>query len=269
MDLSKVKLVVSDMDGTLLNQKEEVSERFFEQFLQLRQKNIHFAAASGRQYNSIVKKLSRIKDDIYVIAENGGMVKHKEEVLLLNTIKPEKIATLIPHLRTINNTYLILCGKDTAYIETKNEAFIALFQEYYASYKIVDDLMQVLDETEFLKIAIYHYESSEEHIYPKVKELENEFLIKISGQHWLDISDKNTNKGIGLNVVQKLLNVSTAETMVFGDFHNDIEMMQEAYFSFAMGNAHKEIKKIARFTTSDHTNFGVENIIEKVLKSLD
>ena len=269
MDLSKVKLVVSDMDGTLLNQNEEVSERFFELFLQLRQKNIHFAAASGRQYNSIVKKLNRIKDEIYVIAENGGIVKHKEEVLLLNAIKPEKIAALIPHLRTINNSYMILCGKESAYIETKDEAFIAMFQEYYATYKIVDDLMEVIHETDFLKIAIYHYESSENYIYPKVKELENEFLIKISGQHWLDISDGSSNKGIGLNVVQKLLNVSAAETMVFGDFHNDIEMMQEAHFSFAMDNAHADLKKIARYATSDNNNFGVENIIEKVLKSLD
>ena len=58
MDLSKVKLVVSDMDGTLLNSKGEVSKLFFELFHQLKNKDILFCAASGRQYNSIIDKLA-------------------------------------------------------------------------------------------------------------------------------------------------------------------------------------------------------------------
>lgn len=61
------------MDGTLLNSDHEASDRFFELFEQLRKKDILFAAASGRQYNSIVEKLHSIKDDIIVIAENGGI----------------------------------------------------------------------------------------------------------------------------------------------------------------------------------------------------
>jgi Cof subfamily protein (haloacid dehalogenase superfamily) len=265
MDLSKVKLVVSDMDGTLLNEKGEVSNRFFELFKKLQQKNIHFVAASGRQYNSIINKLETIKDDIYIVAENGGIVKRNEEVLLINTIKPKNLLQLIPILRNIENTYIVLCGKDSAYIETKNEHFIDLFQEYYAAYKIVDDLTEVVNETDFLKIAIYHYGSSEEFIYPKVKTLEREYLIKISGPNWLDISDRNTNKGNGIKLIQKLLNITKEETMVFGDFHNDIEMMNEAHFSFAMQNAHKDIKKIARFSTDDNNNFGVEKILEQLL----
>ena len=90
IDFSNVKLVVSDMDGTLLNSKGEVSNRFFELFKQLKQQNITFCAASGRQHNSIVSKLNAIKDEIYVIAENGGVAKKGEEVLLSNFLKPKK-----------------------------------------------------------------------------------------------------------------------------------------------------------------------------------
>ena len=64
MDLSNVKLIVSDMDGTLLNAKEEVSPLFLKQFERLKALNIHFVAASGRQYNSIAQKLQSIKDQI-------------------------------------------------------------------------------------------------------------------------------------------------------------------------------------------------------------
>ena len=80
MDLSRVKLVVSDMDGTLLNEKNEVSTRFFEQFKELQKRNIHFAAASGRQYQSILSKLDCIKNDISIIGENGGWRESGPEI---------------------------------------------------------------------------------------------------------------------------------------------------------------------------------------------
>jgi len=60
MDFSQIKLVVSDMDGTLLNSKGEVSKQFFSLFKKLQEKNINFCAASGRQHNSIVSKLATI-----------------------------------------------------------------------------------------------------------------------------------------------------------------------------------------------------------------
>ncbi|WP_373518659.1 HAD family hydrolase, partial [Pricia sp.] len=68
MDLSRIKMVVTDMDGTLLNSDHEVSDRFLEIFQKLKERDILFVAASGRQYQSIVDKLASIKNDITVIA---------------------------------------------------------------------------------------------------------------------------------------------------------------------------------------------------------
>ena len=54
--------------------------------------------------------------------------------------------------------------------------------------------------------------------------------------------------------------------MVFGDYHNDIEMLKEADFSFAMKNAHKDIIEIANYTTDSNDNFGVEKILNLLIK---
>ena len=54
--------------------------------------------------------------------------------------------------------------------------------------------------------------------------------------------------------------------MVFGDYHNDIEMMQEAHFSFSMKNAHADITELANFSTESNDDFGVERILEELLK---
>ncbi|HCQ77922.1 MAG TPA: Cof-type HAD-IIB family hydrolase, partial [Leeuwenhoekiella sp.] len=64
MDLTQVKLVVSDMDGTLLNDEGKVSPKFFDLFKQLQKHDVQFIAASGRQYYSIIHKLDAIKDEI-------------------------------------------------------------------------------------------------------------------------------------------------------------------------------------------------------------
>ena len=267
IDFSKVKLVVSDMDGTLLNSKGEVSQQFFTLFKELQKRNIHFCAASGRQHNSIVDKLSTIKNDMYVIAENGGVAKKGDEVFLSNFLKPEKVLKLIPVLREIEGANMVLCCNNAAFIESKDERFIELFQEYYHSFKVAENLMEIPKTTPVFKIAIYHFNSSEEFIYPVIKHLNNEVLLKISGQNWLDISDEKANKGNALREVQKLLNVTKEETMVFGDYHNDIEMMQEADFSFAMKNAHSDIKKLANYSTESNDDFGVERILEKLISS--
>tara|TARA_B110000046_G_scaffold185695_2_gene228652 strand:+ start:649 stop:1455 length:807 start_codon:yes stop_codon:yes gene_type:complete len=267
IDFSKVKLVVSDMDGTLLNSKGEVSQQFFTLFKELKKRNIHFCAASGRQHNSIVDKLSIIKNDIYVIAENGGIAKKGDEVFLSNFLEPEKALKLIPVLREIEGANMVLCCNDAAFIESKDERFIGLFQEYYHSFEVVENLMEIPKTTPVFKIAIYHFNSSEEFIYPVIKDLNNEVLLKVSGQNWLDISDKKANKGNALREVQKLLNITKEETMVFGDYHNDIEMMQEADFTFAMKNAHSDIKKLANYSTESNDDFGVERILEKLISS--
>lgn len=264
MNLSQVKLVVTDMDGTLLNSKGKVSENFLLLFDQLKKHNVHFVAASGRQYHSISTKLETIKNEITIIAENGGFTKQGEKELLITSFEPEKVSTLIPLLRKINGTFTVLCGKNAAYIETENERFINMFSEYYSEYEIVDDLTKVSGD-DFFKIAVYHFESSEDFIYPIVKHFESEMQVKVSGQNWLDLSHNNANKGFALHMLQTKMGITKEETMVFGDYNNDLEMLELAHFSYAMENAHPNVKKIARFQTKSNNEEGVEFILKQLL----
>ena len=265
IDFSQVKLVVSDMDGTLLNSKGVVSKQFFDLYKQLQEKNITFCAASGRQHNSIVAKLDKIKNDIYVIAENGGIAKQADQVLLTNFLEVAYILEFIPVIRKISGANMVLCGDNCAFIESKDQRFINLFQEYYHSFEQVEDLMEIAKKRPIFKIAVYHFNSSETFVYPIVKDLNNKVLFKISGINWLDISDKKANKGNALKKVQNLLSVTKEETLVFGDYHNDIEMMQEAGLSFAMENAHQEIKDLANYLTKSNDDLGVETILRQLI----
>lgn len=264
MNLAQVKLVVTDMDGTLLNDQGEVSKQFYSLFEQLKAHNIHFAAASGRQYYSIANKLSPIVDDITIIAENGGIARRGQKELLVTQMHKEKVFELIHLLRTVKDSYIVLCGKKSSYVETTNETFINLFNEYYARYERVEDLTAVEDD-EFVKIAIYHFESSEAFIYPAVKHLEDKLQVKVSGPNWVDISHPNAHKGHALRLLQEKLGYTPEQTMVFGDYNNDLEMLGLATFSYAMENAHPEVKKVANYSTKSNEENGVEYILEQLI----
>lgn len=263
MDLSKVKMVVSDMDGTLLNSNHEVSPRFFELFEELKKRNILFVAASGRQYNSILDKLHSIKNDIIIVAENGALIKKTDEELLCTLLPKKQQTVILDALSNVENIHTVLCGKQGAYFKGDSAAFTNMVRQFYSSYEIADDLNQV--DSEILKIAIYHFKSSESYIYPHVKHLEGDLKVKVSGPNWVDISNANAHKGFALQKLQELYNITPAETMVFGDYNNDLEMLGKAKFSFAMENAHQNVLKAANYKTTSNDNFGVEAILEKLI----
>ncbi|MCB0449360.1 MAG: HAD family hydrolase [Confluentibacter sp.] len=267
MDFKKVKLVVTDMDGTLLNPNNEVSSRFLNQFTELKKRNIHFVAASGRQYQSIVDKLELIQEDISIIAENGGILKFDNNTDVLLKLSSENIAKAIGALRSIDAVFIVLCGRKSAYIETTNPDFIAKFEKYYSKYTIVEDLTTVTND-DFLKIAVYHFECSEKHILPHITELKTDMQVIVSGQNWLDISHRDANKGYALNILQEKLGITKEETMVFGDYNNDLQMLELADFSYAMANAHAEVKKIARFETKSNADEGVEFVLDQLLNGI-
>jgi len=264
MDLSKIKMVVTDMDGTLLNSKHEVSNHFFELFEDLKSKGIMFVAASGRQYNSIIDKLYPIKDDIIVIAENGGFAMKQETELLATPLERYHVEDILKTINEIPNIHPVLCGKHKAYLTNKSDKFAKKLAEYYTEFEILESLSDC--DSEVIKIAIYHFESSEKYIYPYVKKFEDNLKVKVSGENWLDISSMNAHKGYALNKLMTTYNLKSDEIMVFGDYNNDLEMMALSDFSFAMENAHPNVKEVAKYTTLSNDENGVEDILKLLVK---
>ncbi len=261
--MKDIKIVITDMDGTLLNSQHDVSSRFFDVFEQLKQQNIRFVAASGRPYYSIVEKLDSIKEDITIIAENGGLVIQNGAVLLSNRIKTEKLVELYNLVTNLEDTYPIFCTKDLAFIPRTSADLITTFSEYYNKYSFIDSYEDIKDDV--IKIALYHTVSSEAHIFPFVKHLKPELNVVVSGNHWVDISEAITNKGNALKFLQNHFAITPSETMVFGDYNNDLEMLKMGKYSFAMENAHDDVKAIAKFYTASNDHFGVELILERLI----
>lgn len=264
MDYSKLKLVVTDMDGTLLHSDYTLNQEFFTIYEKLKKLDIKFVVASGRQYESLLRVFEKIKNEIYFIAENGGNVVHRGRQLFIHELDQNVIHEVAQLIRPLPDTQMLLCGIKSAYIEEGFSEFEKQIAPYYPKRKIISSFQEPIDD-QIVKMAIYNSVGSEENILPYVKHLSENYQVVVSGKFWLDISVKNADKGFALKEVQEILNISKAETMAFGDFLNDIGMMQESYFSYAMKNAHPKLQKISKFKTDSNDEDGVLNILKEVI----
>ncbi len=258
-----IKFIASDMDGTLLNEKNEINKEFFDIFNKLIEKDIIFAAASGRQYYNLLKRFENIKDKMMFIAENGTFVVYKGEEILVNSLEKKVAIDLIEIGRKIKNSYVIVCGKKSAYIENADERFVKETKKYYERYEIVDDLTKIEDD--ILKVTICDFSGSEFNSNNYYNEYRDKLQVTVSGEIWLDITAKGVNKGVAINKIQDMLGISHKETMVFGDYLNDLEMMGSAYYSYAMENAHDDLKKVSRFIAKSNNDNGVVEAIKEVV----
>lgn len=264
MDFSSIKLVAADMDGTLLNSRHELSADFYPVFYTMKAKGLLFSAASGRQYYNLLNKFAAIKDDIIFVAENGSYVVYKGEELLVQAMNPEITRQQIKVAMKIPDVYPILCGKKQAYVQHTNDQFIEHVKMYYDKYVVVEDLIQVTED-EFLKLALCDLAGSEENSYNYFRGEQGHLQIKVSGKIWLDISHILANKGRAIEVLQNKFGIGFNETMVFGDFLNDVEMMRSAKYSYAMENAHPDVKRVAKFRAKSNDDNGVIEVLQEML----
>ncbi|MDO4588594.1 MAG: HAD family hydrolase [Fusobacterium sp.] len=256
-----IKLIVADMDGTLLNDKNEINEEFWEIHKKLKEKGVIFAVGSGRQYHNLKKRFFSIKDDMLFIAENGTYVVYHDKELYINTISKDDIKEILIIARKIKNCQVILCGKNSAYTEAKEEKFLVEMRKYYSELKQVEKLEEVEDD--IMKLAFCDLSGSEENSFNYYKDFDSKFKVVVSGKLWLDIMKADANKGTAVEMVQKKLGISYEETMVFGDYLNDLEMMSTGKYSFAMANAHEILKKNSNYIAQSNNDNGVVKAIKK------
>lgn len=262
-----VRLVVADMDGTLLLDDHTVPDEFWGLLQRMRAAGVEFTPASGRQYATLAKLFERDSDGMSFIAENGTFVVRDGKEVSSLTLDAAFIERAIALLRGLieagHDLGVVLCGKKSAYIERGDDVFIAEARNYYEALTIVDDVLDTDDE--YVKIAVYDFAEVETGAAAEVDELRESHRVVVSGHHWMDIMPPEANKGLAVRQLQERLGVTAAQTAVFGDFFNDVEMFAEAERSYAMAGAHPEVKDIAKHLAPSNQEQGVVTVVSALL----
>ncbi len=261
-----IKLIMSDMDGTLLDENGKLPAGFADIIRQLRERDVLFAPCSGRQYYSLLDTFAGYEDEFLFLAENGTMVRYRDRELFSSTMNRTLGLKALQETRQMPGIYEVFCGKKGAYIlrDEETPAFRDELNKYYTHAEVVDNFDNIDDE--MIKCAIFDEDgNADARIYPHLKKYRGPFQVATSSAYWVDMMNYDINKGIAIQQVQKKLRISPMQCAAFGDFLNDIEMMSSVYYSFAMENAHPKIKELARFQTASNREHGVLQGIQKLI----
>ena len=254
-----IKLIASDLDGTLLDDKKKLPSDFHEVFRKMRENGIRFATASGRDLNGADRYFPEYKEDMYFITDNGANIYHGDENLLCRTFD-KSLSDEIIDFMTERKMNILVCAKSGSYLDSTNEEFVQKMSRHYSKCTAVDDLKAIED---VFKISVnYMGGDIAADIYAPLAERFGERAnVTVSGKIWLDVMDLAADKGIGLKWLQKHLGVDRSETMVFGDYYNDIPLLNNAEYAFVMENANEDLKSQYKYTAKNNNENGVTQAI--------
>ncbi|MHC5227150.1 Cof-type HAD-IIB family hydrolase [Enterococcus sp. LJL99] len=285
-----IKLIASDMDGTLLDSKMSISSDNASAIREANRLGIEFMVATGRAYTEAKPALEEAGIDCAMIALNGAQVFDKlGNSLFTAGIEKQKANAIIDILEE-NDIYFEV-STNKGIFSQQQERRIENFASHIATtmphltYKVaiamaaahlsllainyVDDIRAVIekDDVEVLKIIGFSMDGPKV-LGPASLEIEKlgELAITSSAQNNIEINHVRAQKGIAVAQVAKERGILPEEVMTIGDNFNDVSMLQWAGVSFAMGNAELAVKDEAKYTTSTNLENGVGEAILRAIR---
>jgi hydroxymethylpyrimidine pyrophosphatase-like HAD family hydrolase len=209
--------------------------------------------------------------NVAFIAENGTYVVHEGEQLSCTPLADGLAGNLVTWVRELtaagHDLGVVWCGRRSAYIERTDPAFLAQVSGYYAALEVVADLHTVPEPA--VKCAVFDFGDIETGSAPVLAERCAPHQVVVSGRHWLDVMSQGINKGVAVAALQRELGVTPEQTVVFGDYLNDVEMLAGTPHSFAMANAHPDVIGTARYLAPGNDEQGVVAVLQRVLDAAD
>ena len=270
MSKNGIKLIITDLDGTLMNADEKVPHDFFEQIDRLTDSGIIVAIASGRQYFNIKNLFSHHAQKLHFIGDNGALGYFQENLFHSSYMPWKQAFKLVEIGKTIPNVIPLISASHNTFFEKGNHETVSFIRQFYRQCVIVDDFKTIETKHEIpLKVAFFDTVGVKENSLKKFKDNIPGIVSTQSNTHWLDLAPEGTNKGEALKTLQQNNGISPEETMAFGDYHNDIEMLQQSKYSFAVASAQEDVKEVSTYQCKSNKDLGVIEVINTLLDNED
>lgn len=246
-----IKLVVSDVDGTLLRSGQKgIPKEVFGMIRMLKEKGILFAVASGRPFVDLKHLFEEAAEDIVFIASDGAYISYKSQVIAKYPIDREAGFALMSEIYMQTEAEVAAYGAYMCYMIPKKEEFGAYFRESVRNHVESVSCMRGVSE-DYLKIGIYHSENVEKHA-GAIASYWNDKLHRVyHSDNWIEYTAAGVHKGTGLDKLMKTFDIKSEEVLAFGDNYNDKEMLALAGCAYAMSDAPEEIKKLCGYETQN------------------
>lgn len=285
--MNKIKLVVTDIGGTLLSDNNVITKENIEAFKYASDKGIKIALATARMYSSTKYIANTINADYGIYGNGIHLMDIKKLQTIKKTIMDQQTAEKVVQYAKENDIYVHLCEEffevsdQTAFFALKHLLLNKNYEDKLKSnIKIVDSLLEYIKSNpEIIKILFV----SEDYLDKQIEDIKNKtngdriFLNEYYKNlnevainkiiNYAEFGCSNDTKATGIIRLADLLGIGTDEIMAIGDLENDIEMLSVVGYPIAMKNGKQKVKEMAKYiTTKDNNNSGVAESIYRFIK---
>lgn len=278
-----IKLVASDLDGTIIDKNNKINEENFKAINKINSNGLDFVICTGKTY-PIVKDICNEFNANYGIFGNGNQIINlkTDKVIYTSFLSQHELNTSIEiakannlHIHIYTNNDIIT--ENLAYMDLRN---YKLYEENPSiNFTIVDDIQKYIINNKInVSQLIISSDNSLEDVKSNIAKKINVsmHLIKKRGIYkdfiidkeyeYLDISPKKTNKNTALNILGNYLNINRSEMMSVGDNLNDYDMIKNSGIGVAVANSYDDLKSVAKYVTKNNVeNAGFAEAIYKFL----
>ncbi len=270
------KIVASDLDGTLLNDKSKISNKNLFAVNELLKKEVYFVPSTGRTFSEMPEELKNNPAIRYIIYSNGAVVFDKQTGKSILNCIPNNVARDILDVLSSYETYITFrhngeCFADAAF---KNEKAFDYYnvsephREVVRNYAICPDNFREIsyssDNVEVFSVFFHNYDDK---LMCKKYLEKNDSLQVVEGfEYNIEIASKNAGKGNALRILADMLNVDLADTISIGDSGNDISIIEAAGLGLAVSNADDSLKSVADEIICSNEEHAVDYVLAHYFK---
>lgn len=264
MNLLHVSLIAIDVDGTLLTDNYTITPRTKRAIWQAKEMGMIVTLATGRSPSSCYPIVEELGLNDPLITHNGAVIVDPltKKASRMIGFAVQDMQEVIHYCRK-NQLHFDLNGAFDLYIESLTPSAEKMYKKFYMKPIVVDDIFN-LDE-QIVKFTIFAESEQLDQIYADLVRLGGQWRIIRSGENFIDIIHPNATKGAALRYILNQYNLDAEEVIAFGNYFNDLEMLQLVGLGVAMENSPEELKQMADRVTKTNNEDGVALILEEIL----
>lgn len=262
----KISLVLADVDGTLVTEQKVLTKRAQAAVHSLRGAGIRFAVTSGRPPKGMAMLVEPLQIDTPIAGFNGGlMVKPDFTIIDQKTVPADVAASAVELLRSRGLDVWVYRGNDWLVGKAdgphvEHEAWTVKFAP-----KVVGDVAAELDQVSKVVGVSDDFDKVQRCEADAKATLGQRATANRSQPYYLDVTNKDANKGAVVEYLSRHLGVPAAEIATIGDQPTDVPMFQRSGFSIAMGNASDQVKGQASAVTDSYNDEGFAKAMERYI----
>ena len=271
----EIKIVATDMDGTLLDPRGQLDLPRLEKILdKLDHRGVRFVIATGNEVHRMRQLLGHLAERVVLVVANGARIFENNELIQAQTWDDAMVDRALDHFkgRECQDQFVVTAmnggfvKKGTVFTELDKFMTPEMIEKLYQRMNFVDEF----DPNLFggvLKMSMVVGEERLDSVLQEINDLFDGHVRAVSsGYGCIDILQDGIHKAWGLVELLKRWNLKPEQIMAFGDSENDIEMLELAGISYAMENAEEAVKEIATKLAPANSQAGVYKVLENWLE---